>query len=153
MLGQTCRHSYAFVVRGTIYFICNFHVATHVLLHELKFIYSEKATKFCEISTVNLTVTTYIGQIYGGDFTKNCGLLRIYELYLNLNSLTDSSWNYHVQIEKPSRLDKTMSRHFQKPSVPISRDFYLIVGKFSSPSNLTTYLSTQDYHADKKLLY
>ena len=25
----------------------------------LKFIYSEKATKFCEISTVDLTVTTY----------------------------------------------------------------------------------------------
>ena len=24
----------------------------------------------------------YLGQIYGGDFTKNCGLLRIYELYL-----------------------------------------------------------------------
>ena len=26
--------------------------------HMLKFIYSEKATKFCEISTVDLTVTT-----------------------------------------------------------------------------------------------
>ena len=25
----------------------------------VKFIYSEKATKFCEISTVDLTVTTY----------------------------------------------------------------------------------------------
>ena len=24
----------------------------------------------------------YIGQIYGGDFAKICGLLRIYELYL-----------------------------------------------------------------------
>ena len=24
----------------------------------------------------------YIGQIYGGDFAKFCGLLRIYELYL-----------------------------------------------------------------------
>ena len=36
----------------------------------LKFIYSEKATKFCEISTVDLTVTTYMGQIYGGDFAK-----------------------------------------------------------------------------------
>ena len=24
----------------------------------------------------------YIGQIYGGDFAKNCGHLRIYELYL-----------------------------------------------------------------------
>ena len=40
----------------------------------LKYIYSEKATKFCEISTVNLTGTTYIGQIYGGDFAKFCDL-------------------------------------------------------------------------------
>ena len=29
----------------------------------IKFIFSEKATKFCEISTIDLTVTTYIGQI------------------------------------------------------------------------------------------
>ena len=28
------------------------------LLYQLKFIYFEKATKFCEISTVDLTVTT-----------------------------------------------------------------------------------------------
>ena len=43
-------------------------------------ILSEKATKFCEISTVDLTITTYIGQIYGEGFAKICGLLRIYEL-------------------------------------------------------------------------
>ena len=35
----------------------------------VKFIYSEKATKFCEISTVDL--------YYGGDFAKFCGLLSI----------------------------------------------------------------------------
>ena len=46
-----------------------------------KLIYSEKATKFCKISTVDMTVTKYIGQIYGGDFAKMCGLLRIYELH------------------------------------------------------------------------
>ena len=50
-------------------------------LLDMKFIYSEKATKFCEISTIDLTATKYMGQIYGGDFAKNCGLLRIYELY------------------------------------------------------------------------
>ena len=33
----------------------------------VQFIYSEKATKFCEISTKYLT---YIGQIIGGDFAK-----------------------------------------------------------------------------------
>ena len=47
---------------------------------QLKFIYSEKATKFCEISTNYLTGSTYIGQIIGGDFAKFCGFLRIYEL-------------------------------------------------------------------------
>ena len=50
----------------------------------VKFMYSEKATKVCEISTVDLTGTTYIEQIYGGDFAKFCGLLRIYELYFNI---------------------------------------------------------------------
>ena len=29
------------------------------MFFEVKFIYSEKATKFCEISTVDLTVTTW----------------------------------------------------------------------------------------------
>ena len=48
----------------------------------IKFIYSEKATKFCEISTVLRFDRYYIGQIYSGDFAKICGLLRIYELYL-----------------------------------------------------------------------
>ena len=42
----------------------------------IKFIYSEKATNFCEICTVDWSY----GQIFGGDFSKFCGLLRIYEL-------------------------------------------------------------------------
>ena len=78
----------------------------------IKFMYSEKATIFCEISNVYLTVTKavswqlrkrikkpvqlenflvlliltqlYIGLIYGGDRAKVCGLLRIYELYQHL---------------------------------------------------------------------
>ena len=45
----------------------------------LKFIYSEKATKFWEISN-QLFDWQYIGQIIGGDFARFCGLLRIYEL-------------------------------------------------------------------------
>ena len=65
---------------------------------QVKFIYSEKATKFCEISTLDLSYVVTVkegckrelglsaaiksnGQIYGEDFTKFCGLLRIYELY------------------------------------------------------------------------
>ena len=45
-----------------------------ILINRVKFIYSEKATNFCKISTVDLS--------YDGDLIKkNCGLLRIYELY------------------------------------------------------------------------
>ena len=47
----------------------------------LKFIYSEKATKFCKTFRWQ-----YIGQIIGGNFAKFCGLLRIYELYSIQNS-------------------------------------------------------------------
>ena len=47
---------------------------------QLKFIYSEKATNFCEISTVDLSYVVCNGQIYGGDFAKFCGLLRMDEL-------------------------------------------------------------------------
>ena len=53
---------------------------TTIVVHLIKFIYSEKATNFCEISTVDLSYQCSIGQIYGGDFAKLCGLLRIYLL-------------------------------------------------------------------------
>ena len=65
----------------------------------IKFIYSEMATNFWEVSTVDLTVTTYnIGQIYGGDFTKFCGLLRIYELYIHIHysSMLYFANTYHI---------------------------------------------------------
>ena len=42
---------------------------------------SEKAAKFCEISTV-FDRCYYIGQIYGGDFAVFCSLLRTFELYI-----------------------------------------------------------------------
>ena len=42
-------------------------------------VYSEKATKFCKISTI--FDWQYIGWIIGGDFAKFCGFLRIYELW------------------------------------------------------------------------
>ena len=45
----------------------------------IKFIYSEKATKFCEIFPFLLTVCTVVKS--KGKFSQNfCGLLRIYEL-------------------------------------------------------------------------
>ena len=57
----------------------------------LKFIYSEKATKFCEISTVDLSYVLSNGQICSGDFAKFCGLLRIYQLY-NFWNLSANLW-------------------------------------------------------------
>ena len=50
----------------------------------LKFLYSEKATIFLW----NLHRRFFLssnGQIYGGDFAKFCGILRIYEFYRHLN--------------------------------------------------------------------
>ena len=51
----------------------------------VKFIYSEKATKFCEISTLPLTVYKYCSQKLIEDFAKFCGLLRIYKFYQSEN--------------------------------------------------------------------
>ena len=45
---------------------------------KVKFIHSEKDTKFCEISTLFLSYVC--SQKLGGDFAKFCGLLKIYEL-------------------------------------------------------------------------
>ena len=49
----------------------------------LKFIYPQKATKFCKIFTIDLSYVVTgprsNSQIYGGDFAKFCVLLRIYE--------------------------------------------------------------------------
>ena len=47
----------------------------------IKFIYSEKATKFLR-NLHQLFDWQYIWQMIGGDITKFFGLLRIYELYL-----------------------------------------------------------------------
>ena len=53
-----------------------------IILFLLEFIYFEKATKFCEISTVVLSSHLCSnGQIYFGDLAKFSGLLRIYERY------------------------------------------------------------------------
>ena len=81
----------------------------------LKFIYSEKATKFCEIFTLILTTvhtvkskvkilqnfvafseytnfTTYC-QIEGEDFVNICGLLRKLELYRAAPALDFTAYN------------------------------------------------------------
>merc|ERR1719362_635500 len=52
-----------------------------IKLFVIKFMYSEKATKFCEISTNYLSYVLPVKyEIIGGDFAKFCGLLRIYKL-------------------------------------------------------------------------
>ena len=52
---------------------------SHIQKNSAK-VHSEKATNSCEISTADLSYVVCNGQIYGGDFAKFCGLLRIYEL-------------------------------------------------------------------------
>ena len=52
-----------------------------MFINILKFIYSEKATKFCEIFPFLLTTVLTYSQKEGEHFAKFCGLLRIYELY------------------------------------------------------------------------
>ena len=46
----------------------------------LKFIYSEKATKFCEVSTLLLSYAVPVKSKV--DISQYCGLLRIHELYI-----------------------------------------------------------------------
>ena len=49
---------------------------TKILYLKVKFIYKGQRDLYCRIDW------HYIGQIYGGDFAKLCGLLLIYELYV-----------------------------------------------------------------------
>ena len=53
---------------------------------QLKFTFSEKATKIEKIFTVYLTVCSN-RQIDGEDFINYCGLLRKHELYLSKTSV------------------------------------------------------------------
>ena len=53
---------------------------------QLKFIHSEKATKFCKIFTLLLSVCTTLVE----DFAKFSGLLRIYKLYDQTSGPTTS---------------------------------------------------------------
>ena len=52
----------------------------------VKFIYSEKATKILRNLPLTFDNSTY-GQKLGEDFAKFCGLLRIYELYMNFTPI------------------------------------------------------------------
>jgi hypothetical protein len=61
-------------------FLCLGSQSYESQMNLVKFIHSEKATKFFAISTI-IFDCHYLRKIYGGDFAKICGLLRIYELY------------------------------------------------------------------------
>ena len=43
--------------------------------------FCKKATKYGEITTLDLSFVNSKRQIYGRDFSKFCGFLKIYELY------------------------------------------------------------------------
>ena len=63
-----------------VYFGFRLETKSLVKKGTVKFVYSEKATKFCEISTNYLSCVLTASQITVGDFAKCCGLLRIDEL-------------------------------------------------------------------------
>jgi hypothetical protein len=63
----------------------------------------------------------YIGQIYGGDFAKYCGLLRIHNLYakgvqklilLHVRSTPDFSLNFGQKMKGNILLNTQISIHF-----------------------------------------
>ena len=84
-------------------YVCNQVDMKNVVTFVLKFIYSEKATKFCEIFTFDCM---YCSQKLGEDFVKFCGLLRIYELYIS------PFWKHTVVGDPPKFFDLPWSLWF-----------------------------------------
>ena len=79
----------------------------------LEFIYSEKATKFCEISTVDLSYAVPVKYtVETGHFAKFCSLLRIYEFYYN--SIQFLSSTIKIWFSKKLFNTKTIIVHWQK---------------------------------------
>ena len=67
----------------------------------------------------------YLGKIYCRDFTKICGLLRIYELYLEISISSSSSRNFQV-LNRQNKLIETISIFWSL----IYQNLVLIVIKF-----------------------
>ena len=63
----------------------------------LKFTFSEKATKFDKIFTVNLTVCSN-RQINVEDFVNFCGFLRKHELYQKMRSEVITNYITHDKV-------------------------------------------------------
>ena len=79
--------NYLFSLKTLVYFFL--FVVKNEQHFVLQFIYSEKATKFCEILTILLSYAQTVKSKVriGEDFAKFCGLLRIYELYIQFYNL------------------------------------------------------------------
>ena len=71
-------HSPTTAIMKNVYLLTevNNNAETGKKKYAVKFIHSEKTTKFCEIITLLVTATTQKDE----DFAKFCGLFRIYEL-------------------------------------------------------------------------
>ena len=64
-----------------------------------------------------------MGQIYGGDFAKICGLLRIYELYPN-KYLTTFFFTFPcLYLRYPQKVEISQ-KDFQKIQSSVRKDFY-----------------------------
>ena len=90
----------------------------------LKFIYSEKATKFCEISTNYFSYVLTASQIIGGDFSKFCGLLRIHEVYRN--KIKGSKIQNHAQNELLTHLNFHRKQYLPKIESTFEMNNYVL---------------------------
>ena len=85
----------------------------------LKFIYSEKATKFCGISIVGLFYIVPVKpKAYGRDFAKFCGLLRIFE-FLKKSRELEPNFGDLSQSEKISEIKLGISNLFFREAISI----------------------------------
>ena len=64
-------------------------ISEFYILPYIEFIHSEKATQFCEISNLDLTMCSTVKSKFR-DFAKFCILLRLYELYITAKLLLKS---------------------------------------------------------------
>ena len=74
----------------------------------VKFIYSEKATKFLR-NLHRRFVLCSNGQIYCRDFAKFCDILRIYELYRNRENRSKKWQGWNVWGNREGTAEKTVS--------------------------------------------
>ena len=122
--------SYNFWIAGykkTLFENCagkTFNKYVHIIKHKkilrmftyVNFIYPEKATKFCEISTILRFDWHYIGQIYGGDFASTWSFLIFYwqdKQPGTISSMQSTNRRRSIQFQPPFYLESSQRKLMQ----------------------------------------